>query len=157
MDQEAGFVSQSGAGPDVESGLGPAEAEQEQNPVATGAPVLPQQTAPAYAGSAAQAQNNWTPPTNLPPEPLKAGAVQTDKMARSRTTGEYLLLLGFGLLPVLGIVFCLVWGFGNHWEPEVQALARAMLWLHGIVLVLLVAILAVWVLSLTGGVAAGVY
>lgn len=68
-----------------------------------------------------------------------------------KTTGEYLLILLLGLLPLLGVVLCLLWAFGSRWDKQVQTLARAMLWLHGIALLLAVALLAVWVLFLAGG------
>lgn len=68
---------------------------------------------------------------------------------RAFSTAEYFVFLLFGLLPVIGVILCLVWAFGRWGEP-LAPFARAMLWLHGICLLLLVLLLAIWVLMLAG-------
>lgn len=66
------------------------------------------------------------------------------------TTGRYLGLLLLGLFPLVGLVCCLKWAYGEWTPPTRRNLARAMLWLHGAVLVLVITGLAIWVAWLAG-------
>ena len=52
------------------------------------------------------------------------------------STGRYFGLLLLMRLPAIGLVFCLVWGFGRHVPAERRNLARACLMHHGLFLLL---------------------
>lgn len=52
------------------------------------------------------------------------------------STGRYFGLLLLMRLPAIGLVFCLVWGFGRHVPAERRNLARACLIHHGLFLLL---------------------
>lgn len=52
------------------------------------------------------------------------------------STGRYFGLLLLMRLPLIGLVFCLVWGFGRHVPAERRNLARACLIHHGLFLLL---------------------
>ena len=64
------------------------------------------------------------------------------------SVGELLKTLLLVLLPLAGIVFCLVWAFGKGSPAPKRNLAKAILWLHGILLIMALVGLAVWVLAL---------
>lgn len=66
------------------------------------------------------------------------------------SAGRCFAMIVFGLLPVLGVVFCLVWSYGARRHDQQRNLAKAMLCVHAAALVVLLLALCVWVCWLSG-------
>lgn len=78
------------------------------------------------------------PPDFFDEEPHYAAEPEGDGLSM----GEYLVTLLVFLIPVVGFVMMLVWGFGSHVPPARQRLAQAYL-IRTLALVVVVALLAV--------------
>ncbi|MFV0412504.1 MAG: hypothetical protein ACK5L3_04425, partial [Oscillospiraceae bacterium] len=108
-------------------------------------------------GPLAQPPPVWQPEAEWKDRPGQDSYLEEIKaLAGNKTTGQFLLLLFFGLFPLAGIAVSLLWAFGKNTDGQTRALARAMLWLHGAALLLAIAGLGAWVLGLlpqyTGGI-----
>ena len=88
-------------------------------------PPLPQAPEAGPRADAEAAQPHGTPRYTAP--------AQTEGPL---STGRYFGLLLLMRLPLIGLVFCLVWGFGRHVPAERRNLARACLMHHGLFLLL---------------------
>lgn len=88
-------------------------------------PPLPQAPKAGPRADAEAAQPHGTPRYTAP--------AQTEGPL---STGRYFGLLLLMRLPLIGLVFCLVWGFGRHVPAERRNLARACLMHHGLFLLL---------------------
>lgn len=88
-------------------------------------PPLPQAPEAGPRADAEAAQPHGTPRYTAP--------AQTEGPL---STGRYFGLLLLMRLPLIGLVFCLVWGFGRHVPAERRNLARACLIHHGLFLLL---------------------
>lgn len=64
------------------------------------------------------------------------------------TVGQCLVTLVAGLLPFIGVVCCLVWAYGRTGQQQRRNLGKALLWLHGFVMVAAIVALCVWVVVL---------
>lgn len=127
-----------------------------QHPVRQPGPLygyIPANTPPASP--------TWRPPLDEPEWKPKPGTqdtysappedetpAETDAPPHLKTVGETIAMLIFGLMPVLGVVFCLVWAYGAGSGADSRTLAKAMLWLHGALVMLAVVALTIWVLVL---------
>lgn len=123
-----------------------------QQPIPTGysAPVTPPTAMYSAPYVPAPTVTPWAP---VPPIPVLRNETE---IAREEAEAEkaplpfksclYVLLLG--LLPIAGIILCLVWGFGQDTPPQKRILARCILWIHGIVLAIALICLSVWVIGL---------
>lgn len=93
--------------------------------------------------------NNAVPPPNQLEG--KSKSPSPDKLDyRPLTIGENLVTVTVGLLPFMGLLACLLWSWGGSTRFARQNLAKALLWLHGIALCLLVLGLLIWVFTLAG-------
>lgn len=108
------------------------DAAHEPEPAANGPagvnaalPPLPQAPEAGPRADAEAAQPHGTPRYTAP--------AQTEGPL---STGRYFGLLLLMRLPLIGLVFCLVWGFGRHVPAERRNLARACLIHHGLFLLL---------------------
>lgn len=91
----------------------------------------------------------WQPEAEWKNRPGQDNYLEEIKaLAGNKTTWQFLLLLFFGLFPLVGIAVSLLWAFGKNADGQTRALARAMLWLHGAALLLAIVCLAAWVLGL---------
>lgn len=81
--------------------------------------------------------------------PVEAGAAPPERpKAGPLSVGRCLSTLVVGLLPLVGLVFCLVWSYGGGYATARRNLAKAILWLHGFAVVAAIVGLCVWVLVL---------
>ena len=82
------------------------------------------------------------------PTPDEPPAMEAQN-AYPTSVGQAVGLLAAGLLPGFGLVLCLWWAY-TAGHAEKQTLAKAMLWLHGASLCVLLVGLCLWVLRLAG-------
>lgn len=108
----------------------------------------PEQAPNRREGTSPAGVNAALPPLPQAPEAVpRADAEEAQPHAAPRyaapaqtegplSTGRYFGLLLLMRLPLIGLVFCLVWGFGRHVPAERRNLARACLLHHGLFLLL---------------------
>lgn len=61
---------------------------------------------------------------------------------------QTLFMLVLGIIPIVGLVACLLWGYGPDMPPARRNLALALLWLHGAGLAAVIVALCAWVMGM---------
>ncbi|MBQ8646791.1 MAG: hypothetical protein IJ484_01455 [Oscillospiraceae bacterium] len=101
------------------------------------------EAAPAPANTAPRAEYTWAPPAEsgpvntLPPPPPglphhPGRPMPPPPRPQEPSVAHLLGTLAVLALPLFGVVFCLLWGFGKKGHPLRRKLARAVLILHAI-------------------------
>ena len=125
----------------------PYTAPQNNNPVAPGY-TYPTYT--NYSGYSAAPQYSYAPSPYWPSAALlpAEGEKEMPQEEAVFSTKEYLQYLVTGLLPFMGLLLVLQWAFNGKVRTEKKNLGKAMLWIHGAGLLLLLCGLCIWVILL---------
>lgn len=137
----------------------PIDASPTQAPAATApaadampeaAPVAPEQATAEAVPVTPEPPAFLVPASGSAETENKEGAPALPQPPEALTVSQCFTTLIIGLIPLVGLLACLLWSWGGSSSVGRQNLAKALLWLHGIFLCLLIGYLILWVFSLAG-------